>query len=155
MREWQESCSGIQRGDRPPALKPLFPHLSNYTPEALDIQLELHESKGLGLLIIRDELSGLLTAVSNEVKTGRGTAEAQLLETFDGDGSTSIRVEAGARSYERCHVSLYGNIQPAKLRSLINGEDATGKFARFLFVRVSARPLQLRVDDPTAEERHR
>jgi len=153
VREWQEACSGMPKADRPPEPKPLFPHVANYTPEALDRQLELHEGKGLGLLIIRDELSGLLTAIANETRTGRGTAEAQLLETFDGDGSTSIRVEAGARCYERCHVALYGNIQPGKLRALINGDDATGKFARFLFVRVPAQPLQLRVEDPSEEER--
>ena len=153
MQAWQQACIGIPKADRPPAPRPRFPHLADYTPEALASQLELHEPDGLGLLIIRDELSGLLNAVANEVKTGRGTAEAQLLETFDGDGSTSIRVGAGARSYERCHVALYGAIQPQKLKALINGDDATGKFARFLFVRVPARPLRLKVDDPSPDER--
>lgn len=153
MRNWQDACTGIPKADRPPAPRPRFVHLADYTPEALASQLELHEPDGLGLLIIRDELSGLLSAIANESRTGRGTAEAQLLETFDGDGTCSIRVGAGARSYERCHVALYGAIQPQKLKELINGEDATGKFARFLFVRVPARPLSLRIDDPTPAER--
>ena len=94
--------------------RPLFPHLQDYTAESLAIQLELQEAKGLGILLLRDELAGLLQSLEADAKRGCGTAEAQLLELFDGTGATSIRVGGGARQFERCHVSLYGNIQPEK-----------------------------------------
>lgn len=49
--------------------------------------MELHESDGLGLLIVRDEIAGLLQAVEADSKRGRNTGEAQLLELFDGTGT--------------------------------------------------------------------
>lgn len=153
MREWEEICKGLKKDERPKPPRPLWPHLSDYSPESLTMQFELHESRGLGMLLIRDELSGLLQALQADSSRGRGTGEAQLLETFDGTGSTSIRVEAGFRSYERCHVSLYGNIQPEKLRQLMNGNDPTGKFARILMVKIPVVPLTLRDEDPTENER--
>ena len=126
--------------------------MSDYTPAALSIQLQQNETLGLGQLIIRDEMSELLQAISNDAQQGSGTGEAQLLEAFDGDGYSSIRVESAPRSYDACHVSIFGNIQPDLLRELINGQDSTGKFARFLFCRVPAKALLLDDDDPTDEE---
>ena len=153
IERWREACRGVKKDERPPAPKPRFPHLQDYTPEALAIQLELHEADGLGLLIVRDEIAGLLQAVEADSKRGRGTGEAQLLELFDGTGTTSIRVDGGARHYEHSHVSLLGNIQPLKLKELINGEDSTGKFARFLFNQLPVMPLALRDEDPSEQER--
>ena len=53
-------------------------------------------------------------------------------------------------------MSLFGCIQPEVLRELINGDgngdDSTGKWARFLFCRLPARPLTLIDRDPTREE---
>ena len=150
MEQWQAQ----DKKDRAPiAPRPVFPHLSDYTPAALSQQLQHNESLGFGQLIIRDEMAGLLQAISNDAQQGSGTAEAQLLETFDGDGYSSIRVGDTPRSYENCHVSIFGNIQPELLRELINGEDSTGKFARFLFCRVPTKALLLSDEDPTDEER--
>ena len=84
-------------------------------------------------MISKDEMSGLLQSLESDTKRGRGTGEAQLLELFDGSGNLSLRVER-QRQYERCHVSLYGNIQPKVLRRAIAGDDPTGKFARVLFL---------------------
>ena len=109
MKEWQAQ----DKKDRSPtAPRPVCPHLSDYTPAALSIQLQQNETLGLGQLIIRDEMSGLLQAISNDAQQGSGTGEAQLLEAFDGDGYSSIRVESAPRSYDACHVSIFGNIQP-------------------------------------------
>ena len=149
---WRQACQGLPKSERPDPPRPFFPHLQDYTPESLAIQLELHEARGLGLLLIRDEIAGLLQSLEADSKRGRGTGEAQLLELFDGTGATSIRVGAEARQFERCHVSLYGNIQPAKLRQLINGDDCTGKFARFLFCELPGTIPRLCDHDPTAAE---
>ena len=156
MQNWSESCKGLKKDERPPAPLPLFPQLQDYTPERLAMQLEVHDAKGLGLLLIRDELSALLLAVDADERKGRGTAGGQLLELFDGTGSSSIRVgsdgKGSSRSFERCHVSVYGNIQPLKLKELINGKDHTGRYARFLLNKLPAIPLTLRDEDPTPEQ---
>ena len=79
-----------------------------------------------------------------DTKRGRGTAEGQFLELFDGGGNTSYGVVAGARHYDASMVSVFGNIQPDALTELINGKDATGKFARLLCVKVPLVGLNLR-----------
>ncbi len=152
---WKQACQGLAKSERPDPPRPLFPHLQDYTPESLSIQLELHEARGLGLLLMRDEIAGLLQSLEADSKRGRGTGEAQLLELFDDTGATSIRVGAEARQFERCHVSLVGNIQPAKLRQLINGDDCTGKFARFLFCELPGTIPRLNDLEPTAAEQQR
>ena len=152
---WRQACQGLPKSERPDPPKPLFPHLQDYTPESLAIQLELHEARGLGLLLMRDEIAGLLQSLEPDSKRGRGTGEAQLLELFDGTGSSSIRVGAEARQFECCHVSLVGNIQPAKLRQLINGDDCTGKFARFLFCEIPGTIPRLSDHDATDAEQRR
>ena len=152
MENWKEQIKGTKSDERPPAPKPVFVHITDYTPAALYKQLQLNDERRMGQLILRDELSGLFGQLAADAKSGTGTADAQLLELFDGDGYTGLRVTEGARSFESCHVSLYGNVQPDVLKAAINGQDETGKFARFLFCRVPNRPLELRDDDPTPEE---
>lgn len=153
MATWREENKGKSKDDKTAAPTPLFPHVTDYTPAALYNQLHAHEQRGLGMLIIRDELSALFGRVTADTKNGSGDGEGQLLELFDGDGYTGLRVQSGARHFERCHVSLYGNIQPDVLKEIVNGNDSTGKFARFLFFRVPSRPLVLQDADPTEQER--
>jgi hypothetical protein len=153
MTEWREQNKGKPKDEKTASPAPLFPHVTDYTPAALYNQLHAHEQRGLGVLILRDELSGLFGRVTADTNNGSGDGEAQLLELFDGDGYTGLRVTTGARHFDRCHVSLYGNIQPDVLKEIINGNDSTGKFARFLFFRVPSRPLALQDADPTEEER--
>ncbi len=150
---WQEQNRGVKPADRTPPPAPIYPVLQDYTPAALSQQLQVNEYRGLGQLIVVDELHGLLNAISQDTRNGSGTAEAQLLETYDGSGYTSIRITAGSRSYSACHVSIYGSIQPDRLRQMINGRDDTGQFARFLFCRVPTRPLNLPDEDPTPQQR--
>ncbi len=153
MERWSQQCEGVKGKDKPPRPRPRLPHAGgDYSPEALGMQLELHEADGLGVLLIRDEISGLLRTLDNDKRSGRGTGEAQFLELFDGGGGTSLRVEE-TRHYERSHVSLYGNIQPEVLRRHINGDDAAGKWARILFNQLPVQPLSLRCEDPTDAER--
>lgn len=148
-----EAWKALDKGERSPEPpRPIFPHLTDYTPAALSQQLQLHEERGLGLLILVDELGGLLQVMSQDTKHGSGAADRQLLEAFDGEGFNSIRVGERPRSYEACHISVYGNIQPAVLKDLINGDDPTGKYARFLFCRVPAKVMQLTDHDPSEQE---
>lgn len=84
--------------------------------------------------------------------SGGGRGESQLLELFDGQAHTQLRVESGPRSYRSSHVSVVGFIQPDIWREVVNGNDPTGKFARFLYFSMPVRPLVLNDDLPTKQE---
>ena len=139
--EWQQTCKDLKNKEKPspPFPKRLF--VSDYTGEALAAQLQAQEEAGLGLLIYRDELSGLFGAL-DQYRGGRGADEQQLLELFDGGGLTSLRI-AGDRTYTRSQVSIYGTIQPEVLRQLVANGDASGLWARFLFVPLPKRAIEL------------
>ena len=133
MENWREQCKASKRKDeRPPKPVPIHIQIQDYTGEALVALLHELDKRGLSVLVLRDELSGLFGAM-NAYRSGKGADEQQLLELFDGHAFTSLRVTAGDRSYERCQVSIYGAIQPGVLRELIKGGDPSGKWARFLF----------------------
>ena len=153
LKEWEDT-DPQDRDKHPPRRCPL--HQNEFSPEALGMWLQFYEQAGLGVLLTRAELSGMLRGIESDTRRGRGTAEAQFLESFDGDGCTSLRVgKAGTgevRSYSSCHVSLFGGVQDEVLRELINGSDASGKFARILMVKCPLRPLELKDDPISAEE---
>jgi len=133
MEAWREQCKGCKTKDeRPPKPVAIYLQVQDYTGEAFVQQLQELDKRGLSVLVLRDELSGLFGAM-NAYRSGRGSDEQQLLELFDGQAYTSLRVSAGDRSYDRCQVSIYGAIQPGVLRELIKGGDPSGKWARFLF----------------------
>jgi len=153
LKAWEDS-DPEKREKHPPRWCPL--HQNEFSPEALGLWLQYYEQAGRGVLLTRSELSGLLRGIEADNKRGRGTAEAQFLESYDGDGCTSLRVgKAGMgelRSYSSCHVSLFGGVQDEVLRELINGSDASGKFARILMVKIPLKPLELKDDPITPEE---
>jgi hypothetical protein len=133
MEAWREQCKGCKNKDeRPPKPVAIYLQIQDYTGEAFVQQLQELDKRGLSVLVLRDELAGLFGAM-NAYRSGRGSDEQQLLELFDGQAYTSLRVSAGDRSYDRCQVSIYGAIQPGVLRELIKGGDPSGKWARFLF----------------------
>ena len=138
---WQMECRGTKASDRPDPPQPQRLLASDFTGEALAAQLEQAEQAGRGLLIYRDELSGMFGGI-NQYRSGRGSDEQQLLELFDGGGLTSLRV-TGCRAYSRSQVSIAGNTQPDVLRQLVAQGDASGLWARFLFVPLPERVVPL------------
>jgi hypothetical protein len=139
---WREQCQGMKKDERPPQPTPIYLHIQDYTGEALAAQLQALEARAHAVLILRDELAGLFGSM-NQYRAGRGADEQQLLELFDGTPHASLRISAGDRSYSRCHVSIYGGIQPEVLRALIKDGDPTGKWARFIFSPLPQRTLPL------------
>ena len=70
VAKWEQECKAIKkRDDRPPRPLPLYPHIKQYTPEALDLWLPHYEAKCLGALSKREEFSALLRAMT--VSTAR------------------------------------------------------------------------------------
>jgi hypothetical protein len=135
MEEWTEQNKGVKPSERPELPKAPYLSISDYTAEALAQQLQVQEDRGLGLLLHRDELAGLFGNL-NQYRSGRGSDSEQLLEVYDGSGFRSLRVAAanGGRSYSRCHLSIWGTIQPAVLQALLADGDASGLWARYLFI---------------------
>lgn len=134
-KAWEEENRGAKPGDRTDKPQALYLSVSDFTAEALAKQLQVQEASGLGLLINRDEIAGMFGNL-NAYRSGRGSDEEQLLEAYDGSGFSSLRVaeDGGGRFYDRCHLSIYGTIQPAVLKELVKAGDASGLWARFLFI---------------------
>lgn len=147
---WEEACRELKKGEpRPPAPQPKRLAVSDFTGEALAAQLQTQEAAGLGLLVNRDELSGLFGSL-NAYRGGRGADEQQLLELFDGSGLSSLRI-VGDRHYSRSQLSIWGSTQPDVLRQLVADGDASGLWARFLFVPLPERAVPLPLATSSAE----
>ncbi len=92
------------------------------------------EVNGLGLLVFRDELHGLLTSLDRQGQEG---ARGFLLTAYDGNqGYGMERIGRGSVYAERVCLSLLGGIQPAKLQSYVrdacsNGAGDDGLLQRF------------------------
>lgn len=94
---------------------------------------ELLAENPRGLLLYRDELVGLLSAWERE---GREGDRAFFLEAWNGYGSlTTDRISRGTVHTENLCLSIFGNIQPAKLAHYldrtIRGMDNDGLLQRF------------------------
>jgi len=152
MAEWTEQNRGVKPAERPDPPAPVFISTSDYTAEALASQLQVHEIRKMALSIHRDELAGLFGSFGRYTG-GRGADSEQLLETYDGTGFRSLRVAAanGGRSYERCHLSIWGTIQPEILQGLVASGDASGLWARFGFVPLPPRAVRIADDETQAE----
>ena len=143
-REWEEQNRAVKASERTPEPRAVHLMVSDFTAEALAEQLQLQEERGLGLLIHRDELAGMFGNL-NAYRSGRGSDEEQLLEAYDGSGFSSLRITkaGGGRFYERCQLSICGTIQPAILEALVANGDASGLWARFLFIPLPERVVPL------------
>jgi putative DNA primase/helicase len=87
-----------------------------------------------GLFVLRDELTGWLASLDRH---GREEQRAFYLEAWNGDsGFTVDRISRGSVHVEHCCISLFGGIQPSRLRSylaeaLADGPSNDGLIQRF------------------------
>lgn len=153
MAEWVDQNRGIKPSDRPDPPQAGYLSVSDATAEALAQQLQVQEGQGLGLLLHRDELAGLFGSL-NAYRGGRGSDSEQLLEAYDGGGFRSLRIATtgGGRFYARCHLSIWGTIQPDVLKALVADGDAAGLWARFLFVPLPERVVALPAHESDHEQ---
>jgi len=133
MRKWQDDCRGKKADDRAPQPVPLDIRLNDYTSEAFVQALAKLDEEGRAVTIVRDEVSALFESM-NAYKSGKGADEQQLLELYDGRGFRSLRVSDKARAYSRAAVNIFGSIQPDILDKLLRNGDASGMWARFIFI---------------------
>jgi len=151
-KNWEEQNRGVKPADRTDPPKPAYVSVTDATAEALIHQLQVQEARGLPLLWERDELAGLIGGL-NAYRGGRGGDSEHLLEAYDGSGFRSLRISTtgGSRSYSRCHLSIWGTIQPDVLKDLVKGGDASGLWARFAFVPLPEEVVPLAVNLSRAE----
>jgi putative DNA primase/helicase len=115
----------------------------------------LEQNKG-GIFVLRDELTGWLTSLH---KLGRESERSFYLECWNGDSSFTIdRVGRGSIYVENCCVSLFGGIQPSRLRyyfadAMREGQDSDGLVQRFQLLIWPDRPAKwvYKDDKPDAD----
>jgi hypothetical protein len=137
---WKESVKRAEKGHKELPERPecdlVPPRQSRLI--VVDATFEkLHELLGenpAGVFVLRDELSGWLASLERQ---GREAERAFMLECWNGDtGFTVDRIGRGSIHVENCCVSLFGGIQPARLRAyfadaLKNGRTNDGLIQRF------------------------
>jgi putative DNA primase/helicase len=98
---------------------------------------ELLNQNPRGLLVLRDELTGWFYSLE---KPGRETDRAFFLESWNGDGSFDVdRIGRGSLHVPALTLSIFGGIQPDRLRSffsgaMANGGEADGLLQRFQLI---------------------
>lgn len=153
LQKWENDCRGIKKDERPSKPVPLKIRTQEYSSEALVANLQKADEHGRSFGIFRDELNGLFKNMNRYAKgQSQGGDEEQLLELFDGNPFDSSRI-TNPRSYERCSVSIYGNLQPRVFADLTKEPDATGQWARFLFVPFPEKTVPLPVECTEEEQR--
>ena len=105
---------------------------------AVDATFEsLHQllaENSAGVFVLRDELSGWLASLERQ---GREAERAFYLEAWNGDSSFTVdRIGRGSVHAAHCCVSLFGSIQPARLRAYLadalkDGPSNDGLIQRF------------------------
>jgi putative DNA primase/helicase len=117
---------------RPPAQKRLT--LTDSTFEKLH---EIQSDNPAGVLVLRDELTGWLAQLD---KQGREGERGFYLQAWNGDGGFTVdRIGRGSIYVPAVCVSLFGNIQPSRLRSFLSqafagGPGDDGLFQRFQII---------------------
>jgi Protein of unknown function (DUF3987) len=162
---WRDCVKRAAKGKGPRPERPTFALqaptarrllTSDGTFEALHALLAHNPA---GVFVVRDELTGWLASLD---RAGREEQRAFYLEAWNGDSSFTLdRIGRGSIHVEHCCVSLFGGIQPSRLRSylaeaLADGPSNDGLIQRFqLLVWPDPPPswtYQDRVPSPVARE---
>ena len=124
MKQWR-SKPVAERGP-----KPEEPHsfvFNDYTPEALQITLG---NTIRGTAIIKDELAGLFEFARYR-NSGGESARAFFLSAYEDKDCSVHRVGRDSEYIEHTGVSIFGNIQPRRLKAFQESMESDGLLQRF------------------------
>lgn len=128
---------------KPPRLK-LY-SFAKSTGEGILYQVQEYPDQAL--MYRCDELAGLFKS-ANQYRGGKGSDEEDLLEFWNGTGSTVLRATGTKVDLEGLLLSVFGTIQPDVLAAFLKDcSDSNGKFARFDFIVQPLAPSRPPLDD--------
>lgn len=131
MQNWKHENDGVKEKDKNPKPAAMFIKVSNVTPEVLAQQLSFQEKWKRGLLLLRDEFSGLIGSIDQYKSGGKGDGMQQFLELFDGDGTIALFKTIDNVQFESSHLSIFCNGQRHLIKEYIQKGDSKGLWARF------------------------
>jgi len=126
--------------------------VSKATPEALSQQMMFQEKEKRGLLLLRDEFSGLIGSIGQYQQSGKGDGMQQLLELYDGGGEDSVYKTIETVSYRSSHLCICSNSQPSVIEDYMKAGDAKGQWARFCMVPMPSTTKKLPAEDTSELE---
>jgi len=130
-RQWK-AAKGENKGLPPKEPRPRLYSFSKSTGEGILYQVA--EFPDQALMYRCDELASLFKS-ANQYRGGKGSDDEDLLEFWNGTGSTVLRATGTKADLDGLLLSVFGTIQPDVLAALLKDcSDANGKFARFDFV---------------------
>ena len=130
-RQWK-AAKGDNKGLPPKEPRPRLYSFSKSTGEGILYQVA--EFPDQALMYRCDELASLFKS-ANQYRGGKGSDDEDLLEFWNGTGSTVLRATGTKADLDGLLLSVFGTIQPDVLAALLKDcSDANGKFARFDFV---------------------
>jgi hypothetical protein len=147
LDNWEKTKGPNNPKPQKPERKDLI--LDDWTIESVSESL-LKNPKGV--LLIRDELSGMLMDF-DKYSGGKGSTKTKLMTAYDADKPWKItRVNADRNGYiPNPSISLYGGIQPAVICKMFSGQDQqSGFLGRFDFIQaVQKKPATFTTDEET------
>ena len=128
----KKKSANEEQGPPPKQPRQKLYSFSKATNEGILYQVAEHPDQAL--MYRCDELAGLFKS-ANQYRGGKGSDEEDLLEFWNGTGSTVLRASGATADLDGLLLSVFGTIQPDVLAALLKDcSDANGKFARFDFV---------------------
>lgn len=139
MRRWEaeeEAAAKLPKGQKPPPTPPPQARRIDVDDITMETIPQILEPNPRGLILIKDELSGLLTG-ANQYKGGKGNDRQVWLNIWSGTEIVKDRVGNGKAVSIRCPhplLTIVGGMQPDMLGEMVDAKGRSdGLVERFLF----------------------